>query len=133
MLANVKEFILELNIGEVASLMGVTIATIGVIATLITIFVGGYAIYLQITLRKKTKQEFKEHFDAMLNMASKDPIILENFIEYIVKKEEFKNRFLDLIRTEMENILDSRRVLEKQECESLKEEQNVQNQFQGKE
>lgn len=140
-LTNVKEFIFGMNTGEVVSLMGTTIAGIGVVATLITIVVGGYAIYLQRALSKQSKLEFKEQVDKMLSTASKDPMILENFIKCIVEKDEFKERFLDLIRTETENILDSRQTIEleeqeKQGYEPSREElkiQKVQNQFQEKE
>lgn len=40
--------------------MGTTIAGIGVVATLITIVVGGYAIYLQRALSKQSKLEFNK-------------------------------------------------------------------------
>lgn len=135
MLINVKEFIFEMNTGEVVSLMGTTIAGIGVVATLITIFVGGYAIHLQRVLSKQSKQEFKEHFDKMLDSVSRDPLVLQNFIKCIVERDEFKERFLELIRTETENILDSRQTSEskEQDHELSQEERNAQDQFQEKE
>lgn len=55
------------------TMMGITITVIGTVATLITIVIGGYALLLQKALSKKSKQEFKEHFDKMLDNASKDP------------------------------------------------------------
>lgn len=120
------------------STMGVCIALITGIATIITLAVGCYAIYLQTALVQKTKREFKEHFDEMLDGASKDPMILENFIKCIVEKDEFKNRFLSLMRTEMENLLDSRQTLEKQKQDTYDyrlsiDEQKAQGQFQEKE
>lgn len=138
---NIEEFILEFNMGEVAGLMGVTISAMGVFIAITTIVVSCVAIYIQKSSIKKNEQEFKEHFDKMLDKASKDPLVLQNFIKCIVEKDEFKERFLDLIRTETENILDSRQTIEleeqeKQDYEPSREElkiQKVQNQFQAKE
>lgn len=138
---NIEEFILEFNMGEVAGLMGVTISAMGVFIAITTIVVSCVAIYIQKSSIKKNEQEFKDHFDKMLDKASKDPLVLQNFIKCIVEKDEFKERFLDLIRTETENILDSRQTIEleeqeKQDYEPSREElkiQKVQNQFQAKE
>lgn len=132
---------MEFNMGEVAGLMGVTISAMGVFIAITTIVVSCVAIYIQKSSIKKNEQEFKEHFDKMLDKASKDPLVLQNFIKCIVEKDEFKERFLDLIRTETENILDSRQTIEleeqeKQDYEPSREElkiQKVQNQFQAKE
>lgn len=117
------------------TVMGVCIAIITGIATIITLVVGFYAIYLQRTLVNKTKQEFQEHFHKMLDMASQDPSVLQNFIKCVVEKEEFKDRFLELIRIETENILDSRQVIEtiEQNYKLSQEELKAQNQFQNKE
>lgn len=132
---------MEFNMGEVAGLMGVTISAMGVFIAITTIVVSCVAIYIQKSSIKKNEQEFKDHFDKMLDKASKDPLVLQNFIKCIVEKDEFKERFLDLIRTETENILDSRQTIEleeqeKQDYEPSREElkiQKVQNQFQAKE
>ena len=44
----------------------------------------------------------------MLDKVSNNPEVLEKFIQNVIEKEEFKNRFLNLIEIEIENILDSR-------------------------
>lgn len=90
------------------TMMGITITVIGAVATIITIAVGGYALYLQINLSKKTNEEFNKHFYRMLDKVSNNPEVLEKFIQNVIEKEEFKNRFLHLIEIEIENILDSR-------------------------
>lgn len=90
------------------TMMGITITVIGAVATIITIAVGGYALYLQINLSKKTNEEFNKHFYKMLDKVSNNPEVLEKFIQNVIEKEEFKNRFLHLIEIEIENILDSR-------------------------
>lgn len=90
------------------TMMGITITVIGAVATIITIAVGGYALYLQINLSKKTNEEFNKHFYKMLDKVSNNPEVLEKFIQNVIEKEEFKNRFLNLIEIEIENILDSR-------------------------
>ncbi|MWV61664.1 hypothetical protein DCO58_08355 [Helicobacter saguini] len=98
----------SLTISEVVSLMGVTIAGIGVCATLITIGVSLYAIITQRALSKRLESEFKTKFDDMLMKIADDPVKLEQFIEMVVSKEQFKERFLGLMQIEIENILDSR-------------------------
>lgn len=90
------------------TMMGITITVIGAVATIITIAVGGYALYLQINLSKKTNEEFNKHFYKMLDKVSNNSEVLEKFIQNVIEKEEFKNRFLHLIEIEIENILDSR-------------------------
>lgn len=90
------------------TMMGITITVIGAVATIITIAVGGYALYLQINLSKKTNEEFNKHFYKMLDKVSNNPEVLEKFIQNVIEKEEFKNSFLHLIEIEIENILDSR-------------------------
>ncbi|TXJ38175.1 hypothetical protein EPJ70_08790 [Brachyspira aalborgi] len=90
------------------TMMGITITVIGAVATIITIAVGGYALYLQINLSKKTNEEFNNYFYKMLDKVSNNPEVLEKFIQNVIEKEEFKNRFLHLIEIEIENILDSR-------------------------
>ena len=111
------------------TMMGITITVIGTVATLITIVIGGYALLLQKALSKKSKQEFKEHFDKMLDNASKDPAVLEKFIQCVIEKDEFKNRFLALIKNEIENVLDSRHNMG-----ALKNDDNedIKSQFQQK-
>lgn len=98
----------DLSISEVVSLMGVTIAGIGVCATLITIGVSLYAIITQRALSKRLESEFKTKFDDMLVKIVDDPAKLEQFVEMVVNKEQFKERFLVLMQVEIENILDSR-------------------------
>ncbi|RDU70103.1 hypothetical protein CQA62_01455 [Helicobacter cholecystus] len=127
-----------LNASEVASLMGITISAMGVFIAITTIVVSCVAIYIQKSSIKKNEQEFKEHFDKMLDTVSQNPMVLENFIKCIVEKDEFKKRFLDLIRTETENILDSRQTIKSKEQNNVdyelsQEELKVQSQFQGKE
>lgn len=114
------------------TMMGITITVIGVVATLITIVIGGYALLLQKALSKKSEQEFKEHFDKMLDNASKDPAVLEKFIQCVIEKDEFKNRFLALIKNEIENVLDSR--LNINIIDALKNDDNedIKSQFQQK-
>lgn len=90
------------------TMMGITITVIGAVATIITIAVGGYALYLQINLSKKTNEEFNKHFYKMLDKVSNNLEVLEKFIQNVIEKEEFKNSFLHLIEIEIENILDSR-------------------------
>ncbi|WP_302366950.1 hypothetical protein [Brachyspira aalborgi] len=90
------------------TMMGITITVIGAVATIITIAVGGYALFLQINLSKKTNEEFNNYFYKMLDKVSNNPEVLEKFIQNVIEKEEFKNRFLHLIEIEIENILDSR-------------------------
>lgn len=92
----------------IMTMMGITITVIGAVATIITIAVGGYALYLQINLSKKTNEEFNKHFYKMLDKVSNNPEVLEKFIQNVIEKDEFKNRFLNLIEIEIENILDSR-------------------------
>lgn len=118
--------------------MGVTIAAMGVFIAITTIVVSCVAIYIQKSSIRKNEQEFKAHFDKMLDKASKDPMILENFIKCIIENDEFKKRFLDLIHTETENILDSRQTAESieqnnQDYKPSKEDLKVQSQFQKKE
>lgn len=92
----------------IMTMMGITITVIGAVATIMTIIIGGYAIYLQRSLSKKTNEEFIEHFENMLDNVSNNPQILERFIQSVIEKDEFKNCFLSLIEIEIENILDSR-------------------------
>ncbi len=128
--------ILGLTNSEVASLMGVTITGIGVVATIITLVIGGYAIYLQRTLSKQNSEEFKEKFNKILDNASENPLVLEKFIQCIVEIEEFKNRFLNLIQNEIENVLDSRQVINtdiSQNDDIIEENNNIKSQFKEKE
>lgn len=92
----------------IMTMMGITITVIGTVATIMTIIIGGYTIYLQINLSKKTNEEFNKHFYKMLDKVSNNPEVLEKFIQNVIEKDEFKNRFLNLIEIEIENILDSR-------------------------
>lgn len=119
----------SLTISEVVSLMGVTIAGIGVCATLITIGVSLYAIITQRALSKRLESEFKTKFDDMLMKIADDPVKLEQFIEMVVSKEQFKERFLGLMQVEIENILDSRENI-KQDKNDDKETKEL---FQAKE
>lgn len=97
-----------MTIENLMTMISIAITVIGAVATIITIAVGGYALYLQINLSKKTNEEFNKHFYKMLDKVSNNPEVLERFIQNVIEKEEFKNRFLNLIEIEIENILDSR-------------------------
>ena len=97
-----------MTIENLMTMISITITVIGAVATIITIAVGGYALYLQINLSKKTNEEFNKYFYKMLDKVSNNPEVLERFIQNVIEKEEFKNRFLNLIEIEIENILDSR-------------------------
>lgn len=97
-----------MTIENLMTMISIAITVIGAVATIITIAVGGYALYFQINLSKKTNEEFNKHFYKMLDKVSNNPEVLERFIQNVIEKEEFKNRFLNLIEIEIENILDSR-------------------------
>lgn len=97
-----------MEISTILTLMGVCVAIVSGVATIITIVVGGYALYIQNVLAKRSKQEFQESFNKMLDEVSKDPLILEKFMDSIVQRHEFKNRFLELIHVEIENILQNK-------------------------
>ena len=99
-----------MTIENLMTMISIAITVIGAVATIITIAVGGYALYLQINLSKKTNEEFNKHFYKMLDKVSNNPEVLERFIQNVIEKEEFKNRFLNLIEIEIENILDSREI-----------------------
>lgn len=114
------------------TMMGITITVIGVVATLITIVIGCYALLLQKVLSKKSEQEFKEHFDKMLDNASKDPAVLEKFIQCVIEKDEFKNRFLALIKNEIENVLDSRHNIDIIDALKNDDNEDIKSQFQQK-
>ncbi|MCE3037471.1 hypothetical protein LW135_06510 [Helicobacter sp. faydin-H20] len=103
------------------TIVGVSVGLVSGIATLLTLVFGIYSMKIQWDLRKKTRNEFNEHFQNMLNKASSNPGVLEKFIDNIVEKEEFKNRFLALIKDEIENILDSRDILkDKRDADEVK-------------
>lgn len=109
------------------AIVGVSVAIVSGIATLLTLVFGFYSVKIQWDLRKKTENEFNERFENMLNEVSNNPSVLEKFINNIVEKEEFKNRFLALIKDEIENVLDAR------ELEYKKNADKVRLQFQQKE
>lgn len=122
-----------MEISTILTLMGVCVAIVSGVATIITIVVGGYALYIQNVLAKRSKQEFQESFNKMLDEVSKDPLILEKFMDSIVQRHEFKNRFLELIHVEIENILQNKDDFEdlhiKEMCDI---NQNIKRKFQLK-
>lgn len=122
-----------MEISTILTLMGVCVAIVSGVATIITIVVGGYALYIQNVLAKRSKQEFQESFNKMLDEVSKDPLILEKFMDSIVQRHEFKNRFLELIHVEIENILQNKDDFQdlhiKQMCDI---NQNIKRKFQLK-
>lgn len=62
-------------------------------------------------------------------MRQKTLTVLEKFIQCVIEKDEFKNRFLALIKNEIENVLDSRHNMG-----ALKNDDNedIKSQFQQK-
>lgn len=118
---------------EILTLMGVCVAIISGVATIITIGVGGYALYIQNVLAKRSKQEFQESFNKMLDEVSKDPSILDKFIDSIVQRDEFKNHFLELIHVEIKNILQSKDDFQNLDIKEMRDiNENTKRQFQLK-
>lgn len=50
----------------------------------------------------------QEYLEKLLKSTTDDPIIFNKFIDSIISKDEFKNKFLTLIETEIENMLETR-------------------------
>lgn len=50
----------------------------------------------------------QEYLEKLLKSTTDDPIIFNKFIDSIINKDEFKNKFLTLIETEIENMLETR-------------------------
>lgn len=90
------------------TIIGVCVAIITGIATILALFIGIYAIILQKSLIKRNKHELQEYLEKLLKSTIDDPIIFNKFIDSIINKDEFKNKFLTLIETEIENMLETR-------------------------
>ncbi|PAF49184.1 hypothetical protein BKH41_03630 [Helicobacter sp. 12S02232-10] len=93
-----------MDTSAILTTMTVCIAIITGVATIVTLGVGGYGFYFQKMLTKKTDDEFKKHFDSALDKIAEDSSVLDHFITKIIKKEEFKSRFLGLIESDIERI-----------------------------
>lgn len=90
------------------TIIGVCVAIITGIATILALFIGIYAIILQKSLIKRNKHKLQEYLEKLLKSTTDDPIIFNKFIDSIINKDEFKNKFLTLIETEIENMLETR-------------------------
>ena len=104
------------------TIIGVCVAIITGIATILALFIGIYAIILQKSLTKRNKHELQEYLEKLLKSTTDDPTIFNKFIDNIINKDEFKNKFLTLIETEIENILEVRETFTQKGDNTIRDE-----------
>lgn len=99
---------------EIPTLIGIagwSVATISALATIVTIVIAGFGIYFQKSLSKTTKNEITEKAKKELKKVLEDPKSLDEFTKIVIESENFKNRLMDLIDTEVNNVIESRETL----------------------
>lgn len=99
---------------EIPTLIGIagwSVATISALATIVTIVIAGFGIYFQKSLSKTTKNEITEKAKKELKKVLEDPKSLDEFTKIVIESENFKNRLIDLIDTEVNNVIESRETL----------------------
>lgn len=102
---------IQMEIPTLIGIAGWSIATISALATIVTIVIAGFGIYFQKSLSKTTKNEITEKAKKELKKVLEDPKSLDEFTKIVIESENFKNRLMDLIDTEVNNVIESRETL----------------------